>query len=233
MQPDSSVLVAVINSPHDFEIARDAGWYRVPQRSAPKFFPPEFIAFYFTKPFGAEAYSVRWYTQVRGHELATRRDLLPNEPDHPHAAQVYYKVQIGPLLELPHPIASKRWRRLTFILTTGERLFAAWEINDLIVGSHEHDLMWRALKEAGLDAERDDETLTRQRVDFLLPCSYSDLGIVVSDSPPTDSTEYVLHFTPKQVNESLDACLYQIKTAVAERGGVTQAPNPAEGGAHS
>lgn len=211
-----------MNSLRDFEIARDAGWYRVPQRSAPKFFPPEFIAFYFTRPFDEDAYSVRWYAQVRGHELAARRDLLPDEPDHPHADHVYYKVQIGHLLELPHPIPSRRWRRLTFILTTGERLFAAWEINDLVIGgSREGDLMWRALKEAGLHAERDDETPSRQRVDFLLPCQYGDLGIVVSDEAPSESDDALLHFTPKQVNEAIGECLYQVKAAVADRGGPT------------
>jgi hypothetical protein len=219
MQPDSSVLVAMMNSPRDYEIALSAGWYRIPQRSAPKFFPPEYIAFYFTKPFGEHAYSVRRYAQVRGYELATRRELLPDEADHPHAEHAYYKVQLGPLLELPHPIPSRRWRRLTFILTTGERLFGAWEINDLIVGSREGDLMWRALKEAGLDAERDDEMPSRQRVDFLLPCDYGDVGIVVSDSPPAEPSEYVVHFTPKQINDSLEECLYRIRSAVAERGG--------------
>src|SRR3990172_1860990 len=219
MQPDSSVLIAVMNSPRDFEIARDEGWYRIPQRSAPKFFPPEFVAFYFTKPFEQDAYSVHWYAKVRGHELVSRRELFPGEADHPHADHVYYKLQLGPLVELPHPIPSKRWRRLTFILTTGERLFGAWEINARVVGSREHDLMWRALKEAGLHAERDDELPSRQRVDFLLPCSYGDLGIVVSNQAPA-SGEHVLRFTPKQINESLDDCIYQIQSAVTERGGL-------------
>jgi len=219
MQPDSSVLVAVMNAPRDLEIARRAGWYRIPQRSAPKFFPPEFIAFYLTRPFDQDAYSVRWYAAVRGHELLPRRDLLPDEPDHPRAADIYYKVQLGPLLELPHPIPSRRWRRLTFLLTTGERLFAAWEINDLVTGSREQDAMWRALKDAGLAAEREDETDARQRVDFLLPCQYGDVGIVVSEDSP-EPTAYVLHFTPKQINESLESCLHQVQSAVADRGGV-------------
>ena len=219
MQPDSSVLVAMMNSRRDFEIAREQGWYRVPQRSAPKFFPPEFIAFYFTKPFGEDAYSVRWYAQVRGHELARRLELIPAEPHHPHADHVYYKVQLGPLLELPHPIPSKRWRRLTFILTTGERLFAAWEINDLVVGSREGELMWRALKEAGLHAERDDETPSRQRVDFLLPCQYGEVGIIVSEESLPDLDDDVLRFTPKQINDSIGECVYQVQAAVADRGG--------------
>jgi len=222
MQPDSSVLVSVMNDPRDLEIARRQGWYRIPQRSAPKFFPPEFIAFYLTRPFGEDACSVRWYAQVRGHELAARRDLLPDEPDHPRAPDPYYKVQLGPLCELPHPIPSQRWRRLTFILTTGERLFAAWEINDLVIGSREQDRMWRALKEAGLHAERDDETPSRQRVDFLLPCQYGEVGIVVSDEPSPDTPDYVLRFTPRQISESLDTCLYQVKAAVTERGGLSQ-----------
>jgi len=180
MQHDSSVLVAVMNSPHDFEIARDEGWYRIPQRSAPKFFPPEFIAFYFTKPFEQDAYSVRWYAKVRGHELASRRQLFPGEADHPRADHVYYKLQLGPLVALPHPIPSKRWRRLTFILTTGEQLFGAWEINDLVVGSREHDLMWRALKEAGLHAERDDELPSRQRVGHFTQHGFHELGRFVA-----------------------------------------------------
>jgi len=223
MQPDSSVLIAVMPSPYDFDIARDQHWYRVPQRSAPKFFPPEFFAFYFTRAFGDDGCRVRWYAEVRGHELLRRVDLFPDEPDHPRAARAYYKVQIGPLIELPHPIASKRWRRITFILTTGERLFSAWELNDLVMGSQTHDLMWRALKDRGLDAERDDELpATRQRVDFLLPCDTGDLGVLIADDTPDQSTDYLLHFTPKQINESLDDCLYQIQTAVDQRGGLKQ-----------
>ncbi len=67
MLPESSVLVALINHPRDFERSRDEHWYRIPVRSAPKFFPPEYIAFYFSKSFGTDAFTVRWYAQVRGH----------------------------------------------------------------------------------------------------------------------------------------------------------------------
>jgi hypothetical protein len=50
---------------------------------------------YLTKPFGVDAFSIRWYAQVRGHKLVTRRDLLPDEPDRPRAEQRYYKLQLG------------------------------------------------------------------------------------------------------------------------------------------
>lgn len=227
MQPDSTVLVAIMPSPRDFDIAREQHWYRLPQRSAPKFFPPEYIAFYFTKAFGDDGYQVRWYAEVRGHELLRRSELFPDQTDHPRSAHVYYKVQLGPLGELPHPIPSKRWRRITFILTTGERLFKAWEINDLIMGTAEHDLMWRALKDNGLDAERDEELPdTRERVDFLLPCDYGDLGVVVSDESPKSRSDYLLHFTPKQIKESMDDCVYQIQKAVDRQGGLKPPEEP-------
>jgi len=83
-----------------------------------------------------DAFSVRWYAQVRGHELVTRRDLLPQEADHPRADQRYYKLQLGKLVELPHPIPSHSLRRITFILTNGKRLNEAWEINDLCTSQY-------------------------------------------------------------------------------------------------
>lgn len=223
MQPDSSVLIAVMNSPRDFAFAHEQHWYRIPQKTAPKFFPPDFVAFYCTKPFGADAFSVRWYAQVRGHELLKRRDLLPDESAHAHAEDPYYKLQLGPLLELPHPIPSKRWRRLTFVLTTGERLFSAWEINDLILGPHEHDLMWRALKEAGIVAERGyviREVRARYHVDLAVPCARGDIGIVITQRKPRTTHDNVLHFTPKQVSEQTAQCVEVVRKAIATYGGV-------------
>ena len=223
MQPDSSVLVAVMNARRDFDLARDQHWYRIPQKTAPKFFPPDFVAFYCTKSFGVDAFSVRWYAQVRGHELLARRELLPAEARHPRANEAYYKLQLGPLLELPHPIPSKRWRRLTFVLTTGERLFSAWEINDLILGPHEQDVMWRALKEAGIAAERGyviREARARYHVDLAVPCVNGDIGIVIQDRKPRTAYANVLHFTPHQVTAHTAQCVESVKQAIRRYGGV-------------
>ncbi len=222
MNPDSSVLVSVITKPHDLDIAREQHWYRIPQKSAPKFFPPDFVAFYCTKSFGGDAYSVRWYAQVRGHELLKRRDLIPDQIDHPHADQPYYKLQLGPLLELPHAIPSKNWRRLTFVLTTGDRLFSAWEINDLILGPREHDLMWRALKDAGITAERGyaiREEHTRYNVDLAIPCAKGTIGIVIRERKPRYSIENVLHFKPKQVTDNLNECVGIVRKTIVKYGG--------------
>jgi hypothetical protein len=62
---------------------------------------------------------------IRGHELVRRRDLLPDEPDHPRADEGYYKLQLGPLKQLELPIYSLRWRRITFIEISWDRFTAA------------------------------------------------------------------------------------------------------------
>lgn len=131
--PDDRVLVAVMNNPRDFEIAREEGWYRIPLKHAPPTTTEATVlAFYFTKAFGEESWAIHWYAPVRGHELVRRRDLLPEEPDHPRADELYYKVQLGPLERLEPPIPSFRWRRIAFIETSWDRFVTAREVHELL-----------------------------------------------------------------------------------------------------
>lgn len=143
----SLVLVAVINSPRDMEIARVLGWYRIPLRFSPKVIAVDYIAFYQTAAFGEEKWRIQYVAPVKGHELTTRSDLLRDERDHPRAKDEYFKIQIGPLETLPEPIPAGKWRRITFFYTTGEYLKEAKTINDLIVRSEERRTLWRALHE--------------------------------------------------------------------------------------
>jgi hypothetical protein len=179
------VLVAIMNRPRDFRIARDEGWYRIPLRHAPdSTTEAAVLAFYFTRAFGDEKWSIRWYAPIRGHELVSRRQLLPLEPQHPRADRRYYKMQLGPLMELEQPILSFRWRRVTFIETSWDRFTAAEEINDLYASGA--DGIYVTLKEAGLNPER--EFLIREHgrsyaVDLAIPCRKGTLAIVVGDRP--------------------------------------------------
>ncbi len=145
--PTDLILVAVINDPRDLEIARLLGWYRIPLRSAPKVVAVDYLAFYQTAAFKADKWRVEWIASVHGHELATRRELLRDEPEHPHAAHEYYKIQIGPLQRLPRPVPAKKWRRITFLYTTGAYLLHAETVNDLVVKTDERLLLWQALRE--------------------------------------------------------------------------------------
>jgi hypothetical protein len=174
-----------MTDPTDFEIARDQGWYRIPQRHAPKCTPnATVLAFYFTAAFKAEKWAIHWYAEVRGHELAYRRDLLPDQPDHPRADAPYYKLQIGPLIHREPPISSLRWRRITFIQTTWDRFNDAEEINDLYVSGA--DGLYVTLKESGFFPEREyliHEDKVAYRADLAIPCHDGIVPIFLGDKP--------------------------------------------------
>ena len=146
-EPTALILVAVVTEPRDLEIARLLGWYRIPLRSAPKVVAVDYLAFYQTGAFAAEKWRIQYICQVRGHELVTRAELLQDEPHHPRAAEEYYKIQVGPLESLPHPILADKWRRITFLYTTGDYLLNAQNLHDLVVQSEERNTLWRALRE--------------------------------------------------------------------------------------
>ena len=155
MYPEDRVLVAYLPHPSDFTVVQSEGWYRIPQKHVPKGLYAEYIAFYFGRHFHADKWAIHYYAPRLGHELTTRQALLPHEPTHPRANEMYYKVQLGPLQRLERPIISLRWRRVTFIHTTWDRFMDATEINDLFVEGGEYvDRLYIALKDRGIQAER-------------------------------------------------------------------------------
>ncbi|HEX2981314.1 MAG TPA: hypothetical protein VHO48_13680 [Anaerolineaceae bacterium] len=153
--PQALILVAILPTVRDLEIARLLGWYRIPLRRAPKVVDVDYLAFYQTAAFGEnDRWQIQSVAEVQGHELTTRAELIRDEPDHPHAREEYYKLQIGPLIPLKHPIVAERWRRLTFLYTTGEYLQQARTLNDLVVHSEDRDILWSSLRERALASGR-------------------------------------------------------------------------------
>jgi hypothetical protein len=147
LTPTSLILVAVMPDPRDLEIARLLGWYRIPLRSAPKVVAVDCLAFYQTSAFGEMKNCIEYIAPVRGHEMVTRAELLKDQTDHPRAREEYYKIQLGPLERLPQPLQADKWRRITFLYTTGEYLLGARTIDDLVIHSEERQVLWRALRE--------------------------------------------------------------------------------------
>ncbi len=145
--PTDLILVCLLPAPRDLEIARLLGWYRSPLRTAPQVVAVDALAFYQPGSFGGSGGRIESVAPVRGHELTTRADLLRDEPDHPRAKEEYYKIQLGPLEPLARPITAEKWRRLTFLYTTGEYLLQAHTLNDLVVRNDERPVLWRSLRE--------------------------------------------------------------------------------------
>jgi hypothetical protein len=147
------ILVCVLPGPRDLEIARLLGWYRIPFRTAPKVVAVDALAFYQPGAFGEAGGRIEFLAPVRGHELTTRFELLRDEPDHPRASEDYYKISLGPLEKLAKPIFADKWRRLSFLYTTGEYLLQAQKLNDLVVQSDERQILWQSLRERAMNGQ--------------------------------------------------------------------------------
>ena len=148
------ILVAILPTQRDFDIARLFGWYRIPLKNAPKVISVDYLAFDQTKSFGDTGrWQIAYVAELLGHELTRRRDLIRDEPDHPRADEEYFKLQIGPLQRLEKPIPATDWKRITFFYTTGEMFPGAQTINDLVIKSQdEREVLWHTLRERALRA---------------------------------------------------------------------------------
>ena len=152
--PYATVLVAIINNSRDFTIVRDEHWYRIPARRAPtRAINAPVLAFYQTKVFREEAWAINYWAEAQEWETVKRVELLPQEALHPRAQEDYYRIRLGELKRLSHPIASQKWRRITFIITTWERLMRARDVQELLHGDIWEERLYRALRKMGVVAE--------------------------------------------------------------------------------
>ena len=231
------VLVAIINSKRDFAILQNEHWYRIPVDTAPRRWPPRWLAFYQTKVFGDERWSVNYYGRVRDIRTRRGRELGLYEPSHPKANRRYYQVRLESIERLAEPILSRRWRRIVFIPTTWAKFARAVEINDLFDESPLEDRLWAELKRLKIGAERQwDVNIGKAwyKLDFALFCEKGPLALetdgdawhVGPESSDQDNVRdndlkaagwQVMRFTGRQIREQMaDYCVPKI-TAMINR----------------
>lgn len=237
------VLVAIMNEKADFALLRDQGWYRIPVASAPKPWPPKWLAFYQTKVFGDEAYSVRYYGEVAEASKVRRRELFPNEPTNPKSEREYYKVSLRQLEVLDRPILSRRLRRVVFIPTTWEKFRRAGEINDLFNASPLEDQLWVQLHGMNIGAERQwlvTAGASDYVLDFAIFCRKGNIDIeadgdtyhITREQAPKDNQRNndltsanwrVLRFTGPQIREQLATyCVPKVTYNIRRLGGLSE-----------
>ena len=54
---------------------------------------------------------------------------------------------------MKEPILAGKWKRITFLYTTGEYLLKAKTLNDLVVDGDERQVLWRSLRERAENAQ--------------------------------------------------------------------------------
>ncbi len=240
-----NVLVAIMNNPRDFALARDHHWYRIPKESVDKWlvkaWPPQWLAFYQTKAFGKEAHSVNYYARVLDIQEVPRRELFTEHGPSKDPEKIYAKLILGPLQQLAEPIFSRRFRRLIFIPTTWKKFSEAFEINDLYHGSPLEDKLWAAFKRLDICAERqeffqvDSEFVA---LDFAIYCVNGKVNVETdgdtwhanSEKAAKDNRRdnalvvkgwSILRFGTSQIMEQLDDyCLPKIVSKVNSLGGL-------------
>ncbi len=233
-------MVAILNKVKDFNRARDEGWYRIPVRSAPRLTHPDVLAFYQTKIFDTDRWSISWFAEVKQVERLKRFQLIQDEPDHPRANDDYYCLRLGPLRRREQPIPSRVFRRVTFIPTMWQKFQQAEEINDLWDESPLEDKLWYAFKHDGIVAERQftvSEAKTSYVLDFAIACDRGHLDVECDGDTyhlHPDAVHYdkrrnnwlesrgwkVLRFDGNEINREMAKCLLQVKSSIKKSGGM-------------
>jgi very-short-patch-repair endonuclease len=241
------VLVAVMNNRLDFELAANQHWYRIPVSSVEKWlakrWPPQWLAFYMTKKFGAEEFSVRYFARVVNIRKAYRWQLFPDQPSDQKSQKQYYQLLLEPLRPLPQPIFSRRWRRIVFIPTTWQKFMNAAEINDLYDDSPLEDLLWAQLKRLEIPAERQEREKVGKDtylLDFAIYCARGKVdvetdGDVYHSNPEKAQIDNVrnnnleavgwsvLRFNTPQIKEQMETyCVPTIVEKINGLGGIEE-----------
>ena len=234
-------LVAIVPNKKDWKILKEKHWYRIPVKSAPKIVTQlRYLAFYQPKIFREEKWAVNYYAKIKDLEIVKRLELLPDEAKHIRAMDDYYKFTIEELKRLPHPIPSKRWRRIVFIPTTFDRLMNAKEINDLYDISPIEEKIYEILKEDEIPAERQlfvHEGANTYCLDFGIFCKEGKIDVECDGKAYHTTQEdreedrlrnnelasygwVVLRFTGSEINQNVRKCVKKIKNAIMSLKGI-------------
>lgn len=143
---DEHVLVAIVPSLRDWALIQKEHWYRIPLDRAPRRIAASYLAFYHPSCFTETRWTISFYAPIERYTVVPRRLLVPDEPHHPRAEALYYRLEIGELRPLPRPIPSARLRRITFIITTLSRLLGATDVSDLWLRASPQEGRRRALR---------------------------------------------------------------------------------------
>jgi very-short-patch-repair endonuclease len=232
------VLIAIMNAKADFEILREQLWYRVPADSRPRPWPPEWLAVYHTKVFGADAYTVQHYGRVKRIDRAPRREIFPAEPLNLKSDREYFLIHLHTLERLPTPIVSPRPRRNPFIPTTWRKFKEAGQINDLFDESPLEDRLWEEFQARRIPAERQWQVEFQDKryyLDFALFCNKGKIDVETDgttwhrnrsreDNERNNAVEsagwHVLRFDTQQIQETADTyCISKVEGTINTLGG--------------
>lgn len=234
------MLVCIVPRLKDWDILLNEHWYHIPLSSAPDITTTaKYLAFYQTKIFEKEKWSVNYYAPVLSYTIKKRIEIYPEEEENENKDNDYYQIFIGDLVKLKNPIPSLKWRRIVFIPTTIERLLNAEEINDLYKTSPIEEILYREMKKKKISTERQLHVKVGERkycLDFGIFCKKGNINVECNgkefhsgeDSHEKDRkrnnelTSYgwsILRFSGKEINRNSEECVKKIRKTLRKLGG--------------
>jgi len=236
---ERDTLVAVVNSDTDLERFTTERWYRLPDRSLGKTVSASLLeetstlALYHTQSIthGLPG-AVQFFGTIHHVESMPRRDLIPDEPDHPAAEQLYHQIVVSSVESLAMPILNRRPRRVTFIRTNRKLLESAREVGDLYLATRAEQNLLAQLHDRDIEIDRRVFMQVREQlveVDFGLYRDDSVIGVQCGETLESTRSEEpygtevpaawnIVRFTPRQVESNLDRCIERIMAAFGESG---------------
>lgn len=247
MTTKGEVLIAIMNKALDFSILRERLWYRIPVVNKTKLlkdkWPPKWMAFYQTKKFNHEAFSINYYGEVSDIQEVSRWELFPEKANDEKKNDKYYKISFSSINLLPKPIPSRRLRRIVFIPTNWDRFSTASEINDLFMESNLEEVIWAQFKKWNIPAERQEHVKINKQnyfLDFSIYCTKGKIAVEADgdfwhanpekayednlrDTALKLSGWEIFHFSEKQIREEMtDYCLPTINKKIVDFGGLDE-----------
>ena len=225
MYPDDRVLVSVINRKRDLNFLLNSLWYRIPRQHFEDGIYFEYLAFYLSGSAQKTGRGICYYAPRKGVELLYRRDLLPQEADHPRANDVYYKVQLSKVLERHPPITNPTKRPISFIVTTWDRFLQASVIADLYSkGDYFVDRIYHALRDNRIRPriiwEAEKKAYAYRGAALRVIC---EKGTVTAYSEYTQQDENGLYLDPEKPDDDI---LAEIRNRISLLGGPVSLPLP-------
>ena len=236
----SDTIICWLKQKKDLSLLLLEGWYRIPvSTKLDNLFNVEYLGFYQPIVFGKYGGTISHYSKIESIEIKKRLELFPSENKHPKANNDYYKIFVKAINVLKNPLKCKRKRANYFINTTLEKLLNAEEFNDIFNDSLLEDILWKAMKENSIVAERQlyvGSGKNIYRLDFAANCKNGNIDIECDGdkyhtgkekaAKDNNRNNYltrkgwsILRFTHEQITNT-DKCISDIKETIYKKGGV-------------
>lgn len=237
---EKEVLIALLKEKAHFNNVREENWYHIPVETAPRRWPPEYLAFYQPKAFGTDAFRIRYFGRVKEITQTPYKKLFPQTFESQKSDKMYHQVFIERLEQLPRPIPSRIPRSIVFIPTKWRKFIHAEQLNDLFDESPLEDDIWDAFRATKIFAERQwREPVGKYyyQLDFAIFCNNGRIDVeadgdtwhaqrdrIDKDNKRNNDLEkrgwHVLRFNGKEIREEKAKYLLQVQETINTLGGL-------------